>query len=115
MGDTIRVAVLGASGFAGGELIRLLEDHPGVDVTFLGAKGSAGIPLGQAHPHLRASSVGHQILEPIDAASIAETADLAFCCLPHGQSARRGAIAVGQRGPGGRPGGRLPPSGVRLP
>ena len=60
MGDTIRVAVLGASGYAGGELIRLLADHPGVDVTFLGAKGSAGIPLGQAHPHLRASSVGHR-------------------------------------------------------
>ena len=87
MGDTIRVAILGASGWAGGELIRLLDDHPGTDVTFLGAKGSAGIPLGQAHPHLGASSVGHQILEPIVTTSIAETADLAFCCFPHGQSA----------------------------
>jgi N-acetyl-gamma-glutamyl-phosphate reductase len=86
MADTIRVAVLGASGYAGGELIRLLESHPGVDVTFLGAKGSAGIPLAEAHPYLRASSLGRQVLEPIDARSIAETADVAFCCLPHGES-----------------------------
>jgi N-acetyl-gamma-glutamyl-phosphate reductase len=86
MADTIRVAVLGASGYAGGELIRLLESHPGVDVTFLGAKGSVGTTLGEAHPHLAASSVGRQVLEPIVARSIAETADLAFCCLPHGES-----------------------------
>jgi N-acetyl-gamma-glutamyl-phosphate reductase len=87
MGDTIRVAVLGASGYAGGELIRLLESHPGVDVMFLGAKDSAGISLAEAHPHLGASSVGHQILEPIEAGPIVDIADLAFCCLPHGESA----------------------------
>ena len=88
MGDTIRVAVLGASGYAGGELIRLLESHPGVDVTFLGAKDSAGITLAEAHPYLGASSVGRQVLEPIAVRSVAETADLAFCCLPHGESSQ---------------------------
>jgi N-acetyl-gamma-glutamyl-phosphate reductase len=87
MSDTIRAAVLGASGFAGGELVRLLESHPAVGVTFLGAKSSVGSPFRAAHPHLASSSVGHQILEPIEVDAIAEVADLVFCCLPHGESA----------------------------
>ena len=41
----VRVAVLGASGFAGGELIRLLDAHPLADVTFVGAHGSVGTSL----------------------------------------------------------------------
>jgi len=49
---SIRVAVLGASGFSGGELIRLLHDHPRFEVTFAGAKGSAGMTVGASHPHL---------------------------------------------------------------
>ena len=48
----VRVAVLGASGFAGGELIRLLQGHPAVELTFLGAHGSAGRSLGEVHPKL---------------------------------------------------------------
>ena len=44
MGST-RVAVLGASGFAGGELVRLLSGHPAVELSYLGAKDSAGRTL----------------------------------------------------------------------
>ena len=50
---TLRVAVLGASGYAGGELIRLLAAHARARVTFLGARGSVGQTLAEAHPHLR--------------------------------------------------------------
>ncbi len=48
----VRVAVLGASGYGGGELLRLLAAHPGAEVTFLGAKDSAGATLAEVHPHL---------------------------------------------------------------
>ena len=51
-GDVQRVAILGASGYGGGELLRLLAAHPGAEVTFLGAKDSAGRTLAEVHPHL---------------------------------------------------------------
>lgn len=87
MSDAIRVAVVGASGHAGGELIRLLASHRQADVTFLGAKNSAGSPLAEVHPHLGPSAEGEAVMQPVEAGAIAEVADLAFCCLPHGESA----------------------------
>ncbi len=86
MVDRQRVAVLGASGFAGGELVRLLLSHPRVEVTFLGAKGSAGHALGEVHEHLRQTPLGGRTLQPIEAEAVASVADVAFCSLPHGAS-----------------------------
>jgi N-acetyl-gamma-glutamyl-phosphate reductase len=83
----IRVAVLGASGFAGGELIRLLEAHAHADVTFLGAHGSIGKTLAEVHPHLASLALGMEILREPVVADLAEVADVAFCSLPHGGSA----------------------------
>ena len=60
------VAVLGASGYAGGELIRFLSGHPEVRITFLGARDSAGKTLGEVHPHLASLDLGPQVLAPID-------------------------------------------------
>jgi N-acetyl-gamma-glutamyl-phosphate reductase len=84
---TVRAAVLGASGYTGGELVRLLASHPSIDVTFLGAKDSAGTPFAEAHPHLVGLSLAPRQLEPIDAAAVADAADLVFSALPHGASA----------------------------
>jgi N-acetyl-gamma-glutamyl-phosphate reductase len=82
----LRVAVLGASGYTGGELVRLLAAHPATEVTFLGAKESAGKRLAEVHPHL-VSIAGERVLEPIESGAVAERADVAFCALPHGASA----------------------------
>lgn len=79
-----RAAVLGASGYSGGELVRLLAAHPAVEVTFVGAKGSAGIPFGASHPHLASLPAGELTLAEMDPAAIAEAADLVFSALPHG-------------------------------
>src|SRR5215211_1866676 len=49
---SVKVAVAGASGYAGGELLRLLSAHPQVEVGALTAGGNAGTALGQHHPHL---------------------------------------------------------------
>jgi N-acetyl-gamma-glutamyl-phosphate reductase len=86
-GGAIRVAVLGASGYAGGELVRLLVAHPRFEVTFLGAKDSAGSTLGQVHPHLAALPEGSLVLEPVDVGAVAAAADLVFSALPHGAAA----------------------------
>lgn len=80
---TTTVAVLGASGYAGGELIRLVDSHPEFEVGYLGAHSRAGESLSAVHPHLRSQD---RVLEPIDAAAGAEV-DLVFLALPHGRSA----------------------------
>src|SRR6478672_7386710 len=86
MDGTIRVAVLGASGFSGGELIRLLHDHPRLEVTFAGAKGSVGVTVGGSHPHLASLPAGGLLLQPMEPAAIVEAADLVFSALPNGTS-----------------------------
>jgi N-acetyl-gamma-glutamyl-phosphate reductase len=78
-----RVAVVGASGYAGGELVRLLDDHPAFDVVYLGANSRAGLELGEVHPHL---SGGGRVLGPVDPGSV-PLVDFAFLALPHGASA----------------------------
>ena len=88
-----RVAVYGASGYAGGEVVRLVDGHPGLEVAYLAAHSSAGSSLGSVHPH---PGGGDRILGPIDAAACGEV-DLAFLALPHGTSAEIG-VALARRG-----------------
>jgi len=80
------VAILGASGFAGGELVRLLAGHPGVEVAALAANAAAGSTLAQAHPHLAGSPLGGRELVPIDAVDPG-SAQVVFSALPHGAAA----------------------------
>ena len=79
--------MLGASGFSGGELIRLLHDHPRFDVTFAGAKGSVGATVGASHPYLAGLPAGDLVLADMDPVAIAACADLVFSALPNGTSA----------------------------
>ena len=80
---TIPVAVLGASGLAGGELVRLLDAHPDFEIVHLGAHRSEGERLGAMHPHL---SAGDRTLGPLDPDAVPDV-DVAFLALPHGASA----------------------------
>ncbi len=79
----ISVAVAGASGYAGGELLRLLADHPEFEVRVVTAHQNAGQRLGAVHPHL--VSLAELELQPTEASVLAE-ADLVFLALPHGAS-----------------------------
>jgi N-acetyl-gamma-glutamyl-phosphate reductase len=81
---TYSVAVSGASGYAGGEILRLLANHPDVRITTVTAHASAGQPLVQQQPHLR--SLAHLTLEPTTPEVLAGH-DVVFLALPHGQSA----------------------------
>jgi N-acetyl-gamma-glutamyl-phosphate reductase len=79
-----RVAVAGASGYAGGELLRLLADHPDIEIGALTAGDSAGTPLGSHHPQL--GDLADRVLEPTTPEALAGH-DVVFLGLPHGQSA----------------------------
>ena len=86
MTETTAVAVLGASGFTGGELVRLLAAHPTAEVTFLGGSGSVGQLLGEAHPQLAGLPAAAMQIEEMDPAAVAGAADLVFSALPNGSS-----------------------------
>ena len=80
---TVSVAVAGASGYAGGEFLRLVLAHPDVEIGALTANSSAGDALGKHQPHLL--PLADRILEPTDAARLAEH-DVVVLGLPHGAS-----------------------------
>lgn len=80
---SIAVAVAGASGYAGGELLRLLAAHPEFEVRTVTAHQNAGQPLATVHPHL--ASYHDLVLEPTSQATLAGH-DVVFLALPHGQS-----------------------------
>lgn len=77
------VAVSGATGYAGGEVLRLLAQHPEAEVRTVTAHSSAGRPLGEAAPHLR--SLAHLEVRETTAESLAGH-DVVFLALPHGAS-----------------------------
>ena len=80
---SLSVAVAGASGYAGGELLRLLSAHPEFEVTVVTANANAGQPLSAVHPHL----VQYRDLVLQDTtAEILSVADVVFLALPHGAS-----------------------------
>jgi N-acetyl-gamma-glutamyl-phosphate reductase len=79
----IRVAVAGASGYAGGELLRLIAGHPEFELVAATAHSQAGLPLAAVHPQLTSLDL---TLGATDAATLSD-ADLVFLALPHGQSA----------------------------
>lgn len=81
---TISVAIAGASGYAGGELLRLLHQHPEFDIAVVTASANAGQLLSTVHPQLAA--LGEMAFEATDATRLA-AADLVFLALPHGASA----------------------------
>jgi N-acetyl-gamma-glutamyl-phosphate reductase len=78
------VAVLGASGYTGAELLRLLAGHPGFEVVAATAGSHVGEAVAALYPSL-AAAYPTLILGPMEA-SAADGADLAFCALPHGAS-----------------------------
>ena len=86
MSTPVSVAVLGASGYAGGELVRILHDHPDFHVVFLGGKDSVGQTLADVHPHLGGLPQGGLALREMEPESIADAAELVFSALPNGTS-----------------------------
>lgn len=84
MGDLGRVPVgiIGASGYGGVQLVRLLMDHPGLELVYLGGESSAGKHFSDLYPHL--SHAVNLKIEPIDLDQIASRCQVVFLSLPNG-------------------------------
>jgi N-acetyl-gamma-glutamyl-phosphate reductase len=82
---TVRIAVAGASGYAGGELLRLLLGHPEATIGAVTADSSAGTSLGMHHPHL--GPLRDRTLLPTEVGALVDH-DVVFLALPHGASAK---------------------------
>ncbi len=79
--SAVRVSVAGASGYAGGELLRLLLGHPGVEIAQVTSESHAGEPVGRVHPNLRRhASLQFCTLEEL------QPCDTLFLCFPHGRA-----------------------------
>ncbi len=78
----IRVAIVGATGYAGGELVRILARHPAVDLVGLVGRGREGQGIATSHPHLGAT--GYTLTEQTP-----EDAEVVFMALPHGVAAKQ--------------------------
>jgi N-acetyl-gamma-glutamyl-phosphate reductase len=84
MGDSRRVpiGIVGASGYGGVQLMRLLLEHPNVEIAYLGGESTAGKSFAEIYPHL-----GHRVeqtIEPIDLEAIADRCEAVFLSLPNG-------------------------------
>jgi N-acetyl-gamma-glutamyl-phosphate reductase len=80
-GKKLNIAVAGSSGYAGGELLRILLAHPEARVTAVTSEKSAGKPVSDIFPHL--TGLTRLVCEPLDPDAVAEKADLVFLALPH--------------------------------
>ena len=108
---TISVAVSGASGYAGGEVLRLLAGHPDVTIGAITAHSNAGSRLGELQPHLH--GLASRILEDTTVENLSGH-DVVFLALPHGASAEIAAQLPDGHGSDRRR-RRPPPGGSRPP
>ena len=81
---SVRVAVAGASGYTGAELLRLLSQHPHVTLTAVTSEKSAGVAVSSVYPHLQ--NVINLSFEALAPEALAERADVLFLALPHTKS-----------------------------
>ncbi|MCC5821670.1 MAG: N-acetyl-gamma-glutamyl-phosphate reductase [Phycisphaerales bacterium] len=79
---TVRASIVGGSGYTGGELLRLLLGHPGVEVAQVTSRALATQPVHRSHPNLR----GHTELAFVNPQEMAPC-DVLFLCMPHGKAA----------------------------
>ncbi len=81
MSKMINTAILGASGYTGAELLRLLQNHPAFTIVALTGDSQAGKPMEAVYPHLRTRGLPALVKHTdVDFSKI----ELVFCCLPHG-------------------------------
>lgn len=80
--EKISVGIVGASGYGGVQLVRLLTHHPAVELTYLGGDSSAGQPYTEIYPHL-AGQVDLTV-EAVDLDAIASRCQVVFLSLPNG-------------------------------
>ncbi|MEM6963069.1 MAG: N-acetyl-gamma-glutamyl-phosphate reductase [Myxococcota bacterium] len=84
--SSVRAAVVGATGYTGAEMLRLLYEHPGVRLGSVCGHSKAGLRVAEVLPHF--AGILDQKIESTDAQRLAREHDAIFCCLPHGAGAQ---------------------------
>ncbi len=84
----IKVSVIGATGYAGVELVRILLSHPDVKIEYLASKSYAGESFSEIYPNIKTTDIK---LCALNTEKIAKASDVVFCALPHGISAQTSA------------------------
>lgn len=79
----IRVAILGATGYGGAELLRWLSGHPAVEIVAVSARSTAGQPIAKVYPHL--TGLDLTLLPPAEACVTGDP-QVVFCALPNGEA-----------------------------
>ena len=87
-GEKLNIAIVGSSGYTGGELMRILLNHPKVTVTAVTSEKSAGKPITSIFPHL--AGLTSLVCESLDPDIIAKKSDFVFLALPHVTSQEAG-------------------------
>ncbi|MGB0660117.1 MAG: N-acetyl-gamma-glutamyl-phosphate reductase [Mangrovicoccus sp.] len=82
---THKIGILGASGYTGAELVRLISTHPNMEIAALSADRKAGMAMSDVYPHLRHLDL--PVLQKIEDLDLSQI-DLMFCALPHATSQR---------------------------
>ncbi|MDO9374344.1 MAG: N-acetyl-gamma-glutamyl-phosphate reductase [Bacteroidota bacterium] len=87
MANKIKVGIVGGAGYTGGELLRLLVNHPDVSVSFVDSKSNAGKPLAAVHSDLLGdTAMEFSSVFPMQAGSSTEQVDVLFLCVGHGDA-----------------------------
>ncbi|HJY22106.1 MAG TPA: hypothetical protein VJ279_04425, partial [Hanamia sp.] len=82
MKNKVRVGIIGGAGYTGGELIRLLINHPSVEIVFVHSKSNAGKPLSEVHQDLSGET------EIKFSGEMDDKVDVLFLCVAHGDSVK---------------------------
>jgi len=90
--SVIKAGVIGATGYAGVELVRLLARHPGVRLAALTSRSYAGEPLSAVYPHLY--GYVDESLRELDLDELVSECDVVFTALPHGHAMEVGRVTV---------------------
>jgi aspartate-semialdehyde dehydrogenase len=77
----VKVAVVGATGYAGAELVRILTAHPGVELSVITSRQYVGVPFADIYPALR--NVVNLVCDEYDVERICDTCDVVYTALPH--------------------------------
>ena len=98
-GTKIKVAVVGGSGYTGVELIRLLLDHPSVDLVSVTSRSEAGCGLADVFPHFRGHPAAEPLVFELPELDVLEKADIVFFATPNGTAMKsvRALVAAGVR------------------
>lgn len=81
---TVKVSIIGATGYTGSELVRILYRHPEVELVSLTTRSYIGMPMSEVYPHL--FKYNHLTCEEADLAKIFDVSDVVFVALPHGHA-----------------------------